>query len=188
MRHKYTTAGITLARFPVAEASENIILLTSELGLVHARAQSIRNRGAKLTSALQTFTQSDIVLVRGRNEWRILGAVLDTNWFQILPHSARTCAARVTELLIRLMPGDIIDQTFYGIIHNLFIALRDEPEEMYDAAECLAALHILHALGLDAGDIPQYNEQDNSNALRTIKNSRKAFVTRINRGIIASGL
>ncbi len=189
MRHKYATTGIVLARFPVAEASESIVLLTEELGIVRARAQSVRKQESKLASSLQTFAQSDVVLVRGKEGWRLTGAVLDTNWFQVFTRSARLRAGRVTGLMLRLMPGDIIDSTFYYIVHDLFTTLLDEPKELHDAAECLAALRILRALGLDAGDLPQYNEERlRSSTLRTVESSRSMFIARINHGIAASGL
>lgn len=189
MRHKYATTGIVLARFPIAEASESIVVLTEELGVVRARAQSVRKQGAKLASALQTFVQSDVVLVRGKDGWRLTGAVSVTNWFQVLTRSARLRAGRVTGLMLRLMPGDAIDPTLYSIISDLFTTLRDESKELHDAAECLAALRILRVLGLDAGDLPQYNEgQLRSDTLRAVDSSRHVFIARINHGIAASGL
>ncbi len=189
MRHKYTTSGIVLARFPVSEASERVVILTSELGVVHAHAQSIRNQGAKLTPALQTFAQSKIVLVRGKEMWRVSGAVLDIDWFNYISINARVRVGRVTRLMLRLMPGDLIESEFFTIIHGLFISLRDESEDLQDAAECLAALRILQKLGLDAGNIPQdIDNQYSTKTLQTIDASKRLFVDRVNNGIEASGL
>src|SRR3989338_714111 len=77
MRHKYETRGIVLSRSPVGEAIPFVTLLTPELGLVRALAQSIRKPNAKLASALTTFAESSVVLVRGRDGWRLSGAVLE---------------------------------------------------------------------------------------------------------------
>ena len=87
MRHKYDTRGIVLSRLPLGEANAFITLLTPELGLVRVRAQGIRMPGAKLASALATFAESSLVLVRGREGWRLAGAVLEENWFKRLERS-----------------------------------------------------------------------------------------------------
>mgnify|MGYP001567250827 CR=1 FL=1 len=77
MRYKYETRGIVLSRAPSGEANAFITLITPELGLVRARAQGVRKPGAKLAAALATFAESSLVLVRGKEDWRIAGAVLE---------------------------------------------------------------------------------------------------------------
>jgi len=70
-----------LARAHTGEATTFLTLLTPDLGLVYARAQSLRKPGAKLASSLATLTESSVVLVRGKDGWRVTGAVLEENWF-----------------------------------------------------------------------------------------------------------
>src|SRR5580692_963366 len=106
MRHKYATTGIILSRTPIGEASAFITLLTPDLGLVRARAQSIRKPGAKLAAALQTFSESDVILVRGKDGWRLSGAVLARSWFTELNAPARLRAGRITNLVLRLVHGE----------------------------------------------------------------------------------
>jgi hypothetical protein len=81
MRHKYETSGIVLSRTHVGEATTLVTLLTPDLGLVSARAQSLRNTGAKLAASLPTLALSHVVLVRGKEGWRVTGAVLEENLF-----------------------------------------------------------------------------------------------------------
>ena len=76
MRHKYETRAVVLFRSPVGETSAFVVLLTSELGLVRTLSQGVRKSGAKLAHALTTFAESDVVLVRGKDGWRLSGAVL----------------------------------------------------------------------------------------------------------------
>src|ERR1700722_4910107 len=106
MRHKYTTTGIVLARTPIGEASAFITLLTPDLGLIRARAQSVRKPGAKLAAALQTFSESDVIVVRGKEGWRLSGAVLGRAWFSELSLPARLRAGRITSLILRLVHSD----------------------------------------------------------------------------------
>src|SRR3990167_3711480 len=120
MRHKYETRGMVLSRTPLGETSAFITLLTPGLGLVRARAQSVRRPGAKLAAALTTFAESSLVLVRGRESWRIAGAVLEENWFLRLCRSEpRMRAARISRLLVRLLAGEMHDPALFPIMRGL---------------------------------------------------------------------
>jgi recombinational DNA repair protein (RecF pathway) len=191
MRHKYSTTGFVLSRSPLGEASASICLLTPDLGIVYARAQSVRKPGAKLAPALQTFTEADVILVRGKEGWRLSGAVLADDWFSRLGAPARTRAGRITSLLQRLVHGDARETPFYTLITDFLaaLALSIQDDVFADAAEILVALRILHALGVDAGALPGgenggYSEE----ILKEILDARADYILRINRGITASGL
>ncbi|MBA3789225.1 recombination protein O N-terminal domain-containing protein [Patescibacteria group bacterium] len=190
MRHKYATAAFVLARTPFGEASAFIHLLTPDLGLLRARAQSVRKPGAKLASALQTFSETDVILVRGKDGWRLSGAVLVRSWFPELSKPARLRAGRTAGLLLRLLHGESVDPIFFAIFSQFLTVLphiHDAAQE--DAAECLAALRILHAAGVDAGEIPGGLEGAYTpDLLQELTNDRSEYILRINRSIVASGL
>src|SRR3989344_2925218 len=116
MRHKYETRGIVLSRSPVGEASSFVTVLTPELWIVCALAQSVRKSGAKLSPALTTFAESDVVLVRVKEWWRVSGSVLRRNWFKQMPRAARPRAARVAGLLLRLVAGEVHDPMLFSIV------------------------------------------------------------------------
>jgi DNA repair protein RecO len=179
MRHKYQTRGIVLSRTPAGEANASVMLLTADIGIVRARAQGVRKSGAKLASALATFTESDVVLVQGKEYWRIAGAVLKENWFLRMHSSAaRARGARICNLLLRLVAGEARDVFLFPIINEFFESLASLPEEKHESAEILAALRILTTLGLDTGEIPE----------EISKKNRASCIRRINRGIETSGL
>jgi DNA repair protein RecO len=190
MRHKYATTGLVLSRTPIGEASAFITILTPDLGLVRARAQSIRKPGAKLASALQTFSESDVILVRGKDGWRLSGAVLVRTWFAELSRPARLRAGRTAGLLMRLIHGESVDPVFFSIFMQFLSVLPqvvDETEE--DAAECLAALRLLHAAGVDDGEIPDgLSGTYATELLKKVIQDRPHYIVRINRSIAASGL
>ncbi len=191
MRHKYTTTGLILSRTPIAEASVLVTILTPDLGLVRARAQSARASGAKLAAALQTLAESDIILVRGKEGWRLSGAVLGKNWFQeIQSGTARTRIGRTIGLLLRMVHGESLDPLFYTLTMAFVAVLADQPDEsLQDAIECLAVLRYLRLLGLEAGEIPGGLSVDFSEPiLQEIIDHRADYILRINRGIAASGL
>ena len=194
MRHKYATTGIVLSRAPIGEASAFITLLTPDLGLIRARAQSVRKPGAKLAAALQTFSESDVIVVRGKDGWRLAGAILGRPWFSELTLPARLRAGRTTSLILRLVHGESIGETsataLFSIFFDFLTALtRLEDDAEADAAECLAALRILRVIGVDAGDIPGGETGDySSETLSPVTANRSDYIVRINHGIAASGL
>ncbi len=195
MQYKYKTRGMVLSRSPLGETNAFVTLLTPDLGLVRARAQGLRRPGAKLAASLATFSESAVVLVRGKESWRVVGAVLEENWFIRMQHPApRARAARICGLLLRLVAGEAHDSTLFPIIRDFFEVLSTLPfgspdaGDAHEAAEVLAALRILSALGFDAGEIPNGSSAFAPVLLAEITKNRTQYVTRINHGIIASEL
>ena len=183
MQHKYSTHAIVLARYPAREGGLSVALLTHELGLVHARAEGLRKPGSKLAHALQTLSESEVTLLRGKEGWRLSGALLVRNWFIHLEPVARARAGKRASLLLRLVQGETTDARLYDLFKEFLETLPERTEEEQDAAELLITLRMLSALGHDAGDIP--NEEE----LRVMKNgNRRALIDRISSGITASGL
>lgn len=191
MRHKYETRGIVLSRAPFGETHAHLALLTPDLGLLWARAAGLRRSGGKLAHALPTFAESDVVLVRGREGWRVTGAVLHENWFaRLATLDARQRAARVTGLLLRLSPRESPDRVPFSLMTDFFDALSHEREQVREGAEMLAAAHLLAALGFDDSErIENAAAQPFSlENLTHVADERDQYITRINRGIAASGL
>ncbi|MDB5195475.1 MAG: repair protein RecO [Parcubacteria group bacterium] len=176
---------MVLARSPLAEAGLLVTVLTPELGLIRARAEGARRSGAKLAHALQTLNESDLMLVRGKEGWRLTGAVLSQDRFQALTRSARERVARVAALLMRLVQGETADPALHALFVEFVVALPACSKEEGDHAESLVVLRLLQALGFDAGAMPPagYGNQ----ALTHAQDARAELISRINRGISASG-
>ncbi len=177
-----------MGRSPLAEASATLFLLTHEFGLVKARAQGVRKAGAKLASAVQTFNESDMILVRGKDGWRLSGAVLAKDWFAALSPVARSRAGRIARLLLRLVHGESNDPAAFYLFRGFLAVLPGLTETEADAAETLAALRILRSLGLDAGEMPGTDEDYSVEVLTNVASDRSLYIKRVNRGIEASGL
>jgi recombinational DNA repair protein (RecF pathway) len=164
----------------MGEANLLVTLLTEDVGLVRARAQGARHTKAKLASALATLAESEVMLVRGAEGWRVAGATLRENHFKNLSRAARVRAARINGLYTRLVSGEVADERLFASLRNFFTALATLPESEYEAAEILAALRLLRTLGLDAGALPSTPAE--------VMHERREYIGRVNRGIEASGL
>lgn len=189
MRHKYATRAFILARRPHGEASTTLTLLTPDLGLLAAKAQSIRKPSAKLAPALTTLTESDVLLVRGNEGWRIASALLSRQWQRELTLPARVRVSRVNALLMRLAPVGLADTVLFPVMSDFLRALTlNKEESLQDAAECLTVLRLLSVLGLDAGPLPTLAHATDIESLREVSLERANIIQRINKGIAASGL
>lgn len=141
-----------------------------------------------MSAGLLTLAEAEVTLLRGKDGWRLAGTILKEDWAHKLPKEARMRAARVLALADRLVRGESTDPSLFMIATRYLSALAELPEDVHDAAESIAALRILAALGLDAGegydDIGDYSTETMTQA----KADRSALISRINRGIAASGL
>ena len=91
-------------------------------------------------------------------------------------------------LLVRLVAGEAHSPELFPVIRGFFNALATVPEDAHEAAEVLAALRTLAALGLDAGKMPNEASAFAPELLAMIMKDRTSYVARINHGIAASGL
>jgi recombinational DNA repair protein (RecF pathway) len=109
--------------------------------------------------------------------------MLEEHWFLKLDRESRQRAGRMSGLLLRLVHGEVNDPRLFTLFVQFLTLLPDLSEESRDTLEVETALRMLALLGLDAGPLPDI---DTYEPLQ--EGERRALVTRINRGILASGL
>ncbi len=80
------------------------------------------------------------------------------------------------------------DPELFLILNSFLAALKGRTEDEQDAAEMLAVLRMLHALGVDAGDTFGASDDYSDQALARAHDERSALIVRINHGISSSGL
>lgn len=134
----HTTPALVLGSFPVAESSRTYRLLTRDLGLVYARAQSVRELKNRNRFALQNGTLTTVTLVRGREVWRVTTTRLEDEARAPLP------LRRVFELTHKLTP--IEDRTI-DVFTPLWSALSARESVPHEILEPITALRVLSALG-----------------------------------------
>jgi recombinational DNA repair protein (RecF pathway) len=188
MQHKYRTEALVLGRYPIKEHDAQVVLATEDFGVIRARVGGLRKSGSKMAAGLQTLAESNVALIRAKDGWRLAGAVVCTHWAEALPRAARSRFARLAELTQRLSHGEESEPRVYAELIAFARALSQLSEEAQDAAECLAALRILHILGHDAGELPGGFADYSETALTPFADDRKSYIARVNHGISVSGL
>ena len=71
-RH-YETEGLIIGYHNLGEANRLYQVLTRDFGLVNILAQGVRRDRSKLRHHLKNFSFTHLVLVRGREFWRVVG-------------------------------------------------------------------------------------------------------------------
>jgi hypothetical protein len=141
-----------------------------------------------MSAGLQTLSSSDVTLLRGKDGWRMAGAVLDTNWARELDAAARKRAARVFELADRFIRGEHEDAELFKLLSIFLQALEGKDEDDQDAIEILTVVRLLHILGLDDGDTFGASDDFSDIPMTAARSERTDLIARINRGITSSGL
>lgn len=188
MRHKYQTQGICIGRREHGEANVVVSVLTRELGLVRARVQGVRKTGAKLASGIRTLSVSTVTLVRGKEGWRLVGALLESDQVRACSASGREVLGRVASLIERLAHGESSDVRMYDVYRTLMQEIERVPDFEYDTYEYLTLLYILTLHGVEGGEGLEGTFSFSPNDIDFVKQNHKSMISRINAGIHASGL
>jgi hypothetical protein len=188
-----TLRGIVVARRSSGEGSVRVSLYTDALGLVSALAKSAREERSKLRPHLQVGTLGTFTLVKGRDVWRITGALNAENSYFALAGKpeAQAASARVLSIVRQFVRGEGSDPYLFSALFDFFRALSGMGMEDMPAAECVAILRLLAALGYIGEDprmAPFLKISYAPALLADAKASRKYLVQFINEGIAVSGL
>lgn len=149
--HIHHTDGIILHSFNIGESHKVIEVLTEKLGLIRANVRSVRSEKSKLRYSLENLSETTLSLVRGREVWRVTGALPGQNFYHSLKEDFEKLALllRIVTLVRRLVQGEEKNEYLYLVIRELCLALSsgEHTEEELEGVECVAALRILHSLG-----------------------------------------
>jgi DNA repair protein RecO (recombination protein O) len=148
---KYHTQGVILKSFDSGEADRGYQIFTRDLGLIYAKAQSVRELRSKLRFGLQEFTVAELSFVRAKETWRITHAHAQHNVLgSILQQRDKVALLRrMMRLLRRLLQGEEKDMALYDIVSKalLFLGQRSFSKEDLLNFEVLIVLRLLKQLG-----------------------------------------
>ena len=142
MHELRTTDAFVMNRYPHGESNFTYKLLTEEFGLLYAHGQGVRELKSRNKYALKTGQLLEVTLVRGREVWRITGAVGKEGEHALGSLGKRRVLHTTGKLLA---PEDGVK--------GLFKVLRQyamHGNENEDIAEALVMLRVMDKLGFVA--------------------------------------
>ncbi len=139
MHHIYTTEAFVVHSTPQGEANKFLLLFTRQFGMIGAVAQGIRLSQSKLRFHVQDSSYSTVSVVRGKEVWRLTGAV------EIEHSKSKVIHLKILKLLKRLLHGEEKNDSLFDIVHELYQSSIEEKD--YETVECLTVLRILNSLG-----------------------------------------
>lgn len=148
MHRLYVTEGVVLGKRGIGEANTFLSLLTRELGLIRASARSTRAEQSKLRFGLEPLSSGRYTFVRGRHEWKLVGAEEISHEFASGDIARRRAAGRVARLLLRLIHGEEpTSGLFPTVTEGLSMLVQATTTADVEMTECILVLRVLAELG-----------------------------------------
>ena len=136
--HIYNTRGIILSSRALRESDRVYSIMTRDLGLLRATALGVRKEASKLRGHLEPYSLVNISLVKGKEFWRAISAVL----IQRIP--AHPSIAGPLVLLEKLVQGeDAHSALFDSVQHSVLDIHEGEEFEIHFVSQILFHLGYL---------------------------------------------
>lgn len=164
MNNIYQTNGFVLRSFPLKEHNKKLILLTEDFGVIQVNAQSVRKIESKLQPLIQDFSLSEVVLVFGRQGWKLTNAKIIKNLYYSLREEKIEILVRIFTIILRLIPEEQKHPEIFDIVKKSadFLEKNSNEEVVINYLEVVSILKILHQLGYigENQDLQKYLDND----------------------------
>lgn len=197
MAHRiYQTDAFVLQVVNIGDSHQYVDVFTRELGLVRVVARSVRYEKSKLRYSVQPFSYSKVSLVRGKEVWRLTGAVAESNMFYDLSENSEVqkLVAQVFSLLRRMVQGEEKNEYLFDSLISFMNFLNNNTikTEEIRPLECIMVLRMLHGLGYST-DNKLFKEvftntQLSYEGIGTMSGMHKDAIFEINKALTASHL
>lgn len=154
MHHIYETEGIIIGGMDVGDSSRRVYLFSREMGVVLGKVQNGRSLSSKLRPSVQDFCLGRYSLVRGKSEWKVVGAKSSENIFENIKKDGIKVqiSANVLNLIKKLVEEGAETHELFDTVKEFMIHLPNIKSEELKSAECLILLRILNKLGFLRAD------------------------------------
>jgi recombinational DNA repair protein (RecF pathway) len=188
----YNTEAFVMSSYNSGEADKTYRLFTKDLGVITAKATSIRKVESRLRFFVQDFKYIDASLVKGKNYWRLVSArpIHELNSRKSLTTPSRI---RSLQLVSKLAPTEepLADLFAELVSAYTFTSASHPSNEDMQSIEALIALKILHSLGYwgdDKTDVELVKSPFNEHIISKVKNSKKFIIKELNNSLRATQL
>lgn len=146
--HIYQTNAFIIDSSPLGEANKIYTLLTEDLGMISATAQSVRHLKSKLRYSLQDLSFSRISLVKGKEFWRITSAGHKISLFdQRLSIELRRAISGLLNFTKRFSPSEGKDRDIYSLISDTCAFILRE-KALFDDKKNIILIEVLYQVRL----------------------------------------
>lgn len=146
MYERYTTEALVLKSIPRAEADKVLYLMTRDFGLCMVRGISLRAEKSKLRYATQDGAYAYIELVRGKRDWRLVGATMKRSAQDKDIQGIKTFG-RIADLTRRLVPGEERNEYLFDTLLEAHQSLMQEECPAWATIELVCVARVLYSLG-----------------------------------------
>jgi len=198
MHHIYKTKAFVLKSWPVKEANKNLVLLTEDLGVLHASVQGARKIESKMRQSIQDYSLIQVALISGRAGWKMINVSFISNFYTDIGSDLSSILIQIFSLIQRLVAGEMEDRNLFILIHEIVnFAVKNSNKltsEDVKSFEAISISKILLILGyFEEEKAPHYLQNKISTGiikdLNSSKNiSRKKLIIEINKSISESAL
>jgi DNA repair protein RecO len=192
MHALHITEGIILGKRAVGESNIFLAVMTREEGLIKATARSARKETSKLRYALEPFTAAKYSFIRGRHEWKLIGAQDATHMIANAALPARRAMARAARLLLRLVHGEEKSAALYETFSEGLHALAMAAPVALPQIETVLVLRVLSHLGYlpQTPELAPFIERDffSIELIQEVEASRALLARAIDESLRATGL
>jgi DNA repair protein RecO (recombination protein O) len=190
--HIYHTDAFVLSSRPLGDSSKNLVLLTRRFGRISAVARGIRKEKSKLRYSLEYLRFARVSIIRGRDRWRLVGAVLNENLpNRIGASSILVTTAQVAQVLERMLHDEEPNEVVFDEVVSFFshaYSGKFEGQELGDI-EKIVMLRLLGRLGYleDVQELRTFVDDSwRADSLEGFGQYRKKAVSMINNAFFAS--
>jgi recombinational DNA repair protein (RecF pathway) len=152
----YSTRGFILGSAPSGEAGKTYAIYTEQFGLLRAHAQGVRHLKSKLRYNLTDYNFATFSLVRGKEFWRITGAVSEpfaTDADSASGGDSVLIRARILNFIRRLVQGEERNDELFAVLLDLFSGSISETRVLARVLSSLGYLDLSALEGMGDRDV-----------------------------------
>ncbi|OHB00893.1 MAG: hypothetical protein A3E94_01410 [Candidatus Zambryskibacteria bacterium RIFCSPHIGHO2_12_FULL_44_12b] len=195
--HVYQTKAIIVGNWPTGEADCLTLIFTETLGILSARSRGMRSLSSKLRFGLQDLSISDVALIKGRNQWRITNAILESSLSYELKNSPEKLVliSRLLDFAKKVVAYEQEDKYLFKLMRDVSLFLKESElssQELLNL-ECIVVFNILCHLGFMplSSNLEKFSLKNTGltvDLLDDFSNVRRSTVKDINEAIKAGDL